>query len=144
MYSPTAPVRPALHRLLAYRLLGVRVPYQNRYWVRDDVLRPGFATRQALVLFPVIFVVYGVLIPFGVAVAMFLQYGEFEYLGPPIWWPVTVPVGMVLLETALDRLFPRLFGYRRRSMLRRHDFHPDGSPIAYPPFWIPYPPMPPR
>jgi hypothetical protein len=52
-------VRPPLHLVLAYRLLGWRLGPAYREWVHDDLTRPGWLVRQGAPVIAVVLVLGG-------------------------------------------------------------------------------------
>ena len=135
-----APLRPPVHRVSAYYLFGARVPYSCRYWVREDVLRPWYLTRHIACSLAFWLAAYGVVVPLALPLALMPVVGEYYYLGPPHWWVVLVaPAVMLVLTALLELLFPAIAGPSRRTVLRRHGFRQDGTPIVYPPVCRPNP-----
>lgn len=137
MIEPSSMLRPPLPRRLANRFLGVRVPYPYRFWVRDDVLGRWYFTRQAACTMTVIILfqtLIALVLPLGFLVAE--DEGEYLYMGPDLWL-LLIYAAMLGATALLNLVFPRLGRRARRSMLRRHDFHEDGTPILHAAYRLP-------
>ncbi|MGW4643259.1 hypothetical protein ACWEN6_32405 [Sphaerisporangium sp. NPDC004334] len=102
---------PRLAAWLRYRLLDWRLPYEYRWWARDDLLRGRRAWRATVrtALSPVVLLVLswmvGVPRPWGLVPEVLM--------GPVAVWVIS------WLED--ER--------RRRKLLALHEFHADGTPM---------------
>jgi hypothetical protein len=108
-------LRPPLHRWLLYRTLDVRLPYQYRWWARDDALGRwyGVRTRLIAITFPLLFQIVG-------GAVMTLTGAPFSYSWDQWPWLVGIVVICVLPIWPFE-------GAQRRGKLRKHEFTPDGT-----------------
>ncbi|WP_329249874.1 hypothetical protein OG417_03980 [Actinoallomurus sp. NBC_01490] len=128
---------PPVGRWLLYRGFGARLPYAYRWWARDDILGRWFAVRNGLG-----FLLLGgpVLVAgeTGGAVLVHIVDGvpirsNLPVLGSGLWWTVATIVLMSVILTMDKR--------RRALKLKKHEFHPDGTPFEAAPTWgRPWPP----
>lgn len=126
--------RPPLGRWLLYRAFGTRLPYAYRWWARDDILGRWYAVRDAL----------GYLLIAGPATAaagsgsvVLAHIADGVSIGSnsPFLSGVWAAAGAALMSVILTKS-------RRRRALKKHEFHPDGTPFEAAPAWGP--PRPPR
>jgi hypothetical protein len=116
--------RPPVGRWLLYRGFGARLPYAYRWWARDDILGRWYAVRAGLgyLLIGGPVLVAGETVPVG---------SNSPILGGGLWWIA----GAIILTSVI-----RTKGKRRRA-LKKHEFHPDGTPFGAAPTWgRPWPP----
>ncbi|GAT68231.1 hypothetical protein PS9374_03892 [Planomonospora sphaerica] len=95
---------PPLWPWLLSRLGDFRLPWRYRWWARDDIQGRFFIERRAAFQLSA----YGLL---------FLALGEF----PSHAFLVGMSIAYLIIAVPLR-------GSARRSLLARHEFHPDGTP----------------
>ncbi|GAA3741737.1 hypothetical protein HDA32_003395 [Spinactinospora alkalitolerans] len=126
--------RPPFPRWLAYRLLGVRVPFRYRMWVRDEVLGRWFGLRTSATSLSFYFLL---LIPFfwltGSGESVYTVFFE-----PRDVYSFGVDLGSVPLAAVIGvwggvtvALTWATLGFGRRRILRKHGFHPDGTSLEW-------------
>ncbi|GAA3729427.1 hypothetical protein GCM10022402_07680 [Salinactinospora qingdaonensis] len=132
--------RPSLLWWLAYRSFGARLPFRYRMWARDEALGRWFPLRQGLAVIGCSMLLLSplaVLVLYSPVGSQVLQSGDPLPHALAELGQYQVPIELTNVLEALG--FVAVFfsvqlagaGRRRRETLRKHEFHPDGTPFAW-------------
>jgi hypothetical protein len=109
--------RPSLHHWLGYRLVWTRLPYEYRWWARDDALGRWYRLRAKLSIFAV-----------GLSLGCVGVIGKQLLAGDSLrFLPPTVSQWVLIVNWLVISVLP-FPSSSRTNVLAKHEFFADGVP----------------